>query len=138
VAPVADDSARLRTRAGRYAAECIYCPCPIGCACDGLGCPCGVAKPERKRRRDRCDVCHDDLDREAQAAASCLVSSAWPIGVELVLCVLCSAAHKKRPRDLASIALLKHGREVAGVELLRIRDLPTRKPAKGGRTKRDR
>lgn len=42
------DDTRLRTRKGKYAAECTFCYCPDGCACEG-DCACGHMKgaPEK-------------------------------------------------------------------------------------------
>lgn len=45
-----DDSTRLRSRKGQYVAECAFCECPDGCACDGHGCPCGTTKAPKKSR----------------------------------------------------------------------------------------
>lgn len=36
-----------RDRKGQYVAECAYCSCPDGCACDGNGCGCGTSKAAR-------------------------------------------------------------------------------------------
>lgn len=41
------DETRLRARDGHYVAECKFCECPDGCACDGEGCSCGTSKTVR-------------------------------------------------------------------------------------------
>lgn len=44
------DDTRLRNRKGQYSAECKFCYCPDGCACEG-DCYCGDMKPEAEALR---------------------------------------------------------------------------------------
>lgn len=50
------DDTRLRTKSGKYVAECDFCYCPEGCACDLMH-PCGCGNP-----KPRCQLCGEPTD----------------------------------------------------------------------------
>jgi hypothetical protein len=70
-----DDATRLRDR-GRYVAECAFCECPVGCACDGEGCACGTRKP-RVSLEGVVAAYWDELSRTAQRQHVGLWLEAW-------------------------------------------------------------